>query len=437
MSGGDLAIHEPDDRNLAGQLTLPYTDGGRLRFVDLLVPSNGRFGQEDLRQLWEAGAELASWRAARLALAQESGTFGAPEILGATPFLRDWRSLEACANQAASLMAQWPSDLSRRASWFPVGVPGGFEDMPMTEREVTARGYLMERDDRLSVSQSARWLGYRRQLTSASVSAMAAAVIQLVRASVADNDLHFLRPLLSPIAHVAHLSAAPPGKRDPDPSSWPLAFIAFVASCTRVIAELQSAERGKGVVPLLDTDELYEAWLAVMTRDHLDAQLGPQGADPDALACWDRDDITYRLWVKPRIGREGRDFGPARFEAVVAEVLTPDLVLSATRDEETVLHILDAKSWAVMGPEDVLTQSAKYLYGLRLSNERATVPVSSGVDLVTCATQPRITQGHLARVHVTEATPTHRIIDLRTRLDEILTMLSEQIEARERLASAR
>ncbi len=433
-----FVILEPSDRSLAGQLTLPYLAERRVAFVDLLIPSNGRFTQEDLRRLWEAGAELASWRAARLALSRREGDYGQPEVAGTSQLVRDWRALVTCAHDAANLLSRWPTNLERRLSWLPVGVPGGTEDLPMTERGVERRGYVLERDEARTVMQSARWLGDRRLLVSTAVSALAQAVVQLARASIPADQLRLVRPLFDPLAMVGRLAAAPIGYRDPDPSSWPVPFVSFATSCMVAIAELQSLQRGEGAVPLLDTDELYEAWLAVQVRAVLDERFGGWRAlGSDALAAWQHDDTLYELWLKPGISREGRQFGSESFQALVAEVLTPDLLLCATRDDESELMMLDAKAWAQMLPEDVLTQSAKYLYGIRRSSDVAAVPAVAGVDLMTCAQPPSVVGGELAKVAVCGATPTTGVEALHARIGAIIDQLESSLAERERLASAR
>lgn len=433
---GDFVIYEPADRCLAGQLTLPLIVEREFSFVDLLIPTNGCFDQDDLRLLWEAGAELASWRSARTAVARDDGTFGAPELVGRDHLLRDWRSLSICAQDAIDLLARWPTELVRRSVWMPVGSPGGVEDVPVTEREAERRGHILAHNDSFTITQSARWLGNRREVVSVGVSALALAVAQLVHSSVPRDQIRLLNPLLDPIAAVARVATPASGRLDPDFSSQPAAFVSFVASCMRTIAELQSSKRGAGVIPLLDTDELYEAWLAVEVRDALDERLGSRvAAASDALAAWQHDDILYQLWVKPAIDGAGRQFGSASYRAIVAAALTPDLVLSASRDEETALHVLDAKSWAQLFPEDALTQSAKYLYGLRRVSDPGTVPALTGVDLVTCAWPPSVAGADLARVQVMNATPTKGVAALRGRINEILETLVAAIEARERLAS--
>jgi hypothetical protein len=435
---GGFVILEPPVRSLAGQLTLPYLANRRITFVDLLIPSNGRFAQEDLRLLWEAGAELASWRASRLAISRREGDFGRPEVAGANELIRDWRSLVACAHDAASLLDRWPATLDRRMSWLPVGVPGGTEDLPMTERGVERRGYVLERDGARAVMRSARWLGDRRPLVSTTVSTLAQAVVQLARASIPVDQLRLLHPLLDPLAMVGRLAAAPIGYRDPDPSSWPVPFVSFAASCMVAIAELQSSQRGEGVVPLLDTDELYEAWLAVQVRTVLDQRFGQWRAlDSDALAAWEHDDARYELWLKPGISREGRQFGSESFQVLVAEVLTPDLLLSATRGGESELTVVDAKAWAQMLPEDVLTQSAKYLYGIRRSSDVLAVPALAGVDLVTCAQPPMVVGSELVKVAVSGATPTSGVDALHARIGAIIDQLEASLAERERFASAR
>jgi hypothetical protein len=203
------------------------------------------------------------------------------------------------------------------------------------------------------------------------------------------------------------------------------------------IAELQSFQRGEGVVPLLDTDELYEAWLAVHVRSAIDERLGPWLVPAsDALAAWEHDDTTFELWLKPTISREGRVFGRESFCAVVAETLTPDLVMSASRGDETELMVLDAKSWARMLPEDALAQSAKYLYGIRRTDDISAVPALAGVDLVTCAPSPNVRGADSVRIAVATATPTVGVEALHARLGATLDRLTAALVERERSVSA-
>lgn len=428
MENGNFVIREPVDKSLAGQLTLPYVAEGRMNFVDVQVPSNGRFEQEDLRLLWDAGAELLQWQRARRAVLSDHEEFGRPEISGPVEVIQDWRSLAECAHDAAALATAWPTQLDRRSAWLPVGVPGGVEDVVRTEREVEGRGHALESTGISAVAQSARWLGDRRPLVSASVAALALAVVQIARASMPGEELTRLKPLLDPIAGAALLAGAPAGFRDPEPSSWPMPFIVFATSCMRAIMELQSSQRGSGVVPLLDTDELYEAWLAIQVRDELNGHLGSQfKSETDALAVWDRDGITYELWIKPTIPRGGRRFGSEVFVALVAESLAPDIVVAASRDDRTVLHALDAKSWATMFPESALEQSAKYLYGIRKDTELDTIPVLNGVDLVTSAAAPGIGSSNTSRTTVTCATPTKATVELAGRIRSIADHLAFQL----------
>lgn len=435
-SGDDFVIYEPPDRALAGTLTLPQLSGRDVSFVELTIPSNGRFNQEDLRLLWEAGAELSSWRQARIAIARDAGTFGAPEITGTVETLRDWRSLAVCANDAGTLLAAWPSVLDRRQAWLPVGVVGGVEDLLGTERSAEPRGALHEVDNQLVVSQSARWRGARRNLASVTVSTLAMTVLEVVRLSLPADQVRLLRPLLDPIATVGRLAAAPAGSRDPDPSSWPRPFITFAASCMRTLAELQSARRGSGVVPFLDTDELYEAWLAVAVRRVFDARFGPRKVPTsEALAAWESDDTLVELWIKPAISRRGTEIAGTRMHALVAEILTPDLLVTATRGDVAAFAVLDAKSWASMLPEQALEQSAKYLYGIRRADDLQAVPAVACVDLVTCAAAPSIGSSDVSRVHVVSATPTTGLDGLERRVGEVADQLIDSLVEREHMAS--
>ena len=429
-------IYEPPERALAGTLSLPQVVDGAIRLVELSVPSNGRFSQEDLRLLWDAGAELSSWRRARKAMARSAGSFGTPEVTGVVDVLTDWHSLAECANVAGSLLGAWPCVMDRDRVWMPVGVVAGAEDLLTTERAVEARGALHEHAGDIAVSQSARWRGARRALQSATISALASTILEVVRSSLPSEQVGLLRPLLDPIAAVARMSAAAPGTRDPDPSSWPRPFISFAAASMRALAELQSATRGRGVVPFLDTDELYEAWLAVSVRRRLDAEFGSWVAPSSAaLAAWVSDEATIELWVKPTIARSGSTMAGRRLHALVAEALTPDLLLTATRGEISAFAVLDAKSWARMLPEQALEQSAKYMYGIRFDDDSSRVPAISGVDLVTCADAPRIGTSELSRIRVISATPTASTDDLDRRIREVTDQLIASLVAGEQLAS--
>jgi hypothetical protein len=431
-----FVIHEPPDRSITGQLTLPIFSNGRLAIVDFNIPSNGRFSQEDLRLLWDAGAELARWKS-RMALARQTGTFGKPDIAGTAERLRDWRSVEACAQAAAVLLHGWPTRLDRRPAWLPIGVSGGTEDVLLTVQEASERGYVIEQEDALAITQSARWVGDRQRLRSSSVAALAWTVIQMIRQTIPSAEMPLVRSLVNPIASVGQVASAPAGHRDPDPSSWAVPFITFAAACLRAIADLQSSIQGHGVVPLLDTDELYEAWLAIETRSALNEHLGdPTKPRSGALAAWEQDGIAFQLWLKPSISRIGRLFGTTTYLPLVTDLLAPDIVLSASRDDETALHILDAKSWSQMLPEQALEQSAKYLYGIRRESQMTRVPAITGVDLVTCAPLPTTFQPEISLVSVINATPTRASDSLRARIVAITGLLATEIEARERLASA-
>lgn len=372
-----------------------------------------------------------------MAMARATGTFGSPEMVGVSSLMRDWRSLETCAHDAATLLDQWPTRVDRRSTWLPIGVPGGVEDVPLTAQEASERGFIVEAHQAVTITQSARWVGDRQFLRSSTVGAVAWAVIQVVRGSVPAGQMNMVRPLLNPIAAVAQMAAAPTGHRDPDPSSWPRQFITFVASCMRAIADLQSSARGHGVVPLLDTDELYEAWLAIQAREALDLHLGPQIVlGTDAIGAWERDDVVYQLWIKPTIPRSGRLIGTSSYAALVAELLTPDVMLSAARDNETAIHILDAKSWATMLPEQALEQGAKYLYGIRREADLGQVPAITGVDLVTSALPLATPAPETSRIRVLSSTPTRETDLLRDRVADVADLLANEIEARERLASS-
>lgn len=433
MDSGHYVITEPPDKSLTGRLTLPFIGTqGSIAFVDLDVPSSGVFTQDDLEQLWEAGRELADWRA-RAALATNADDPADPEIKGRALVIANWRTLAACAQDAGALLAQWPSVLDRRSTWLPVGIPGGIEDLERTERDADQLGYV---GAEFGVSQSARWVGTTRPVPSNAVMVMARAVLELVRSTVDQDDERRLFPMLSPIGQVATRAASPRAHHDPDPSSWPPAFTSFVTSCMRVIVELAVSQRGGGALPLLDTSELYEAWLAVTIRGLLDQRFGPwTTGGSGALAAWQADDTTFELWVKPTFGRQATVIGGEAFYGVVADLLTPDLLLSASRDEYTEVTVLDAKAWKTMLPEDALSQSAKYLYGIRRIANPDAIPVLAGVDLVTCAHAPSLHDSQLARIGVVTATPTRGLTTLDSRVMTIVDQLKDSLIERERQAS--
>lgn len=101
--------------------------------------------------------------------------------------------------------------------------------------------------------------GYSRPWVSGTVAAIARELVRLVAEATGPDDQQALAHLVRPIAEVGAMAQPQPGAADPDPSSWPTAFGSFVGLGLRAIAELSARERGSGAVPLLDTDELYEA----------------------------------------------------------------------------------------------------------------------------------------------------------------------------------
>lgn len=177
-------------------------------------------------------------------------------------------------------------------------------------------------------------------------------------------------------------------------------------------------------MPFLDTDELYEAWLAVSVRKVLDAEFGPWVVSSStALAAWESDETVIELWMKPTITRSGSSIAGSLLQALVAETLAPDLLLSATRGDASAFAVLDAKSWAQMLPEQALEQSAKYLYGIRSGEDPFRIPSISGVDLVTCAPAPQIGTSKLSRIRVISATPTFGVDELAGRIKEVTNEL--------------
>lgn len=393
---------------LAGRLTFPYLDDtGSLGFTDLDVPTSGVFSQEDLKLLWDAGRRMADWKN-RAAIAHAT-EFARPAPAGEADLVRNWHTVEACSRHARALLGSWPHSLDRRLTWQPVGVPGGTEDLMVTEREVDSLGHLSISGDQLTVGQSARWIGTSKPWRSATVAVVAQAVIGTALRSIPAEDHAHISPLLAPIAQVATIAEPPLGSIDLDPSSWPPAFGSFVSSCLRVITELEAASRGAGAIPLLDTDELYEAWLALRIWEMLESRLGPAEPGEKADACWSIDTTKLELWIKPVfLSSEPSSIGEEYYCAVGAQRLVPDLLLSATKDGETRLFVFDAKAWSTMQSEDALSEAAKYLYGIRffLEDDRSTVPVIERVELVTSAKTPPVSSSDVARIGVITSTPT-------------------------------
>lgn len=432
--GDDFMIVEPTDRSFAGRLILPFLAVDGVRMYDLDVPSSGNFTHDDLRELWLAGQELASWQSRR-ALATTTGAYATPQSVDHARVLADWHALEKCARQAEMLLREWPTRMGRVIRWVPVGVGGGFEDLDHTEREVGRLGYLAKRTDAdLVVTRSARWFGKSEPLTLGAAAYMAERVVALVTETVSPDDLRVLRHLISPIQRVAHQALNPAGKTDPDPSSWPNPFLLFVAACMQVLAELEARERGNRAVPFLDTDELFETWLAVRVRDILSGRLEPAPVvSHGAIASWLDDAITYDLRIKPSI-RRSTPLGAHKYRALVAQELVPDVVVSATRGDITEFAVLDAKAWAHMLPEEALTESAKYLYGVRRIDDDS-LPAIASVCLVSCALKPDMPDHADARIDFVWATPTVGVDVLESVVEQTSVALAAAVEAREQEAS--
>lgn len=432
-AGGEFKIIEPADRSFAGRLILPFVDAREVRMFDLDVPSSGTFTHEDLNLLWLAGSELATWRS-RLAITSQENAYAQPQPIGHNEVVADWHALELCAFEARRLLTAWPTRIGRDLRWVPVGVGGGFEDLGYTEREVARTGYLTLINDQLVVTRSARWSGTGERITLAAVASLATEVLSLLSTTLSSSDLRAVAILTGPIAQVAATAAGPTSRADPDPSSWPPAFVRFVSSCLRVLTELLARQRGSQAVPLLDTDELFEAWLAVAVRDIIGETITPASSvSVGAIASWETDAMTIDLRIKPTVGRKST-VGKHDYRALVANALMPDVVLSATRGDFTELAVFDAKAWVKMLPEDVLSESAKYLYGLRrIGSEQ--VPAIASVHLVSCAPRPRLPDAADARIGYVHATPTLGGDALRTAVGQVLADLAGAIERREQEAS--
>lgn len=156
--------------------------------------------------------------------------------------------------------------------------------------------------------------------------------------------------------------------------------------------EIEAATAGSGATPLLDTHELYEQWLAVHTLDVIELTLGAASSRTSvgALASWHDETTTVDLWFKPVFPEAGRRIGALSLRPVAATTLIPDVAITVTDKRDTDLHVLDAKAWWSMQPEDALTQSAKYLYGLGRLDAPGQVPAISSVHLVTSAARPHL-----------------------------------------------
>lgn len=431
--GDELRIIEPADRSFAGRLVLPFIGDSGLRMFDVDVPSSGSFTSEDLQQLWLAGQELATWRS-RLALMSPDDGYAQPQPIGRTGMLADWHALESCSLEAMRLLDGWPRRVGRELRWVPVGVGGGFEDLGHTERQAARLGHLSYAEGDLVVARTARWFGRGERIALTAVSSLAIEVLSLVRATLSDDDLQAVIRWTRPIEQVAAIAAGPAHRADPGPSSWPPAFIRFAGACMRVLTELLARRRGHGAVPLLDTDELFEAWLAVRVRDFIGETLnGAESVSPGSISSWETDAMTIDLRVKPAIGRN-TTIGREDYRALVANTLLPDVVVSATRGDFTELAVLDAKAWARMLPEDVLSESAKYLYGIRRTGSEQ-IPAIASVHIVSCAPTPDLSAAHDAKVGFVQATPTLGLDVLRATVGVVLSDLAAAIERREQEAS--
>lgn len=432
--GDDFVIVEPPDSRFAGRVVLPFVASGVVQVFDLDVPSSGDFTAEDLRLLWLSGQELASWQSRR-ALAAGSSAFARPEMVAKAAVLADWHALKQCARLAEGLLHQWPSRLGRELRWVPVGIGGGFEDLDRTEREVARRGYFATSPAGMRIAtRSARWFGRPEPIALSAAAVMGSQVVTLVTSTVSTSELATLRDLIRPIQQVALRAANPSGQSDPEPSSWPPPFLRFVAACMQVLAELEARTQGAQAIPLLDTDELFEAWLAVTVRNLVGERVPAIAvASEGAIASWEDDAITFDLRVKPSIGRQ-TTIAAENYRALVAQELVPDVVLSATRGDITEFAVFDAKAWVRMLPEDVLSESAKYLYGIRRVGS-ARVPAVTSVDLVSCAPRPNLPDVVDARIGFVHATPTTGADALGETVERVISDLRQTIEEREQEAS--
>lgn len=419
-------IFEPATRSLVGSHTFPcLTDDGRLTFAQLEVPSDGRFDQDDLVELRHAGSRMADWLKARRAVLLDHDSYATPTVVGYVDSLQDWRALTACAEHAIALLSRWPTELTRSVRWMPVGLPGGVEDLRRTILDVERRGNVAPGGDGgVTISHSARSVGAARGVANETVAALASAVVNAALAALPAEQRALLAPALRPIGEVARRAQPTVAHDAPDISSWPPRFVEFADSCARALVEIEAATAGHGATPLLDTHELYEQWLAVHALDVIELTLGPSSGRTSigALASWQHGSATVDLWFKPAFPQGGRSIGSFSLRPVAATTLVPDVVVTVTEMQETRLHVLDAKSWRSMQPEDALTQSAKYLYGLRRLDALGRVPAISSVHLVTSAPRPTLVNLNDVPMDVITAHPAGRTGALDSLIERLVTL---------------
>lgn len=392
-----------------------HTGASKVSFLELPPPPPFTF--ESVTVMWnevrDAGGTFseplrrqALWHGAGGGLADVQQDIGLTDLMDVV-------------TQSRSLLARPPLQDARGVVWRSPDLPGGREDMRLTERY--CRDWASQHGRRRVPLSSARVVPGTSRWTIASLSWL---LLQLAEAAEELLDSESMSgTLLTPIRLLGLELAPGASQLDRPVPSWPKEYQRLRDA---VLRALLSALPGRGrdrSAPLARFWRLYEAWIGVQLLRELTDRLGqvpdtsgePTDASIGTSARWETSSRTTCVFSKVEIGRSPVELLQAPRVQIrsITSKLIPDYLVVDYSDRGCSVHVVDAK-YRSSSPDrgDMAAEASKYHWGLEIEvdgvSQRLTEVVIAAPERVSMFDEPssRIrverrlpaTQEHDARV---------------------------------------
>lgn len=362
-----------------GLIELPWVSAKGLGVAPLLVPPPAPFDDDDITAMWQARNRLTVRRRT-----PTSGAAAWSRVERAVGLDVDWSAIEQALAATSRLLGHWPQQHLPSVRWLPPGRAGGRELVAGTER--SSRVHRSVGVGRRP-AETARRTTRSTDLTLHALAAVAHLLAERIHHLPGIDAEPVLRDAMVGIfRRVAVRSHSARKAVDPPPSVWPDTFVAAYSACLRALATANALGPGQETAPLSEVWELYEAWTADRLREEIGLVLGasqPSTAGT-CIGRWVDGAGTVELHYQPYFSTSGpRMLLGHTYTAVVGD-LNPDLCLIRVEGEVARMLVLDAKKRASeMVIDDLVSQSSKYLWGIRRADAVAKAPALEQVVLLT------------------------------------------------------
>lgn len=378
---------------LAGTVPLVHFAGNILRVAWLDIPPPAPLTLEHLRVMWNQISMLG------LPLPESVSAQGRLPSGRLNPkfhALLDY--LEKAHRLACELLADWPTVGVAETRWQYIELPLGREDLLRTSR-AGGRFPGFTLNDRVLPERSARRVGTSRAWTSSTLADAASRAVRALSPVLSSNDQH--AGVLAPFSEIARRSAASSSRTDPPLSSWPRRARALLEPL-RALCAIAEATQDAPVMnaPLSYVWRLYEAWVASEVFRWLDARgdtvrsvMATQSRGVEWLRVWEMSGIKIVACAQLEVRARLHDLGGLLPDGVrsLTSVLKPDVAVFVLEDSQTTMVVIDAKrrSAREMAADDIAEAASKYIWGLRLGEDDATlIDVEAAIIATSAVPKP-------------------------------------------------